>query len=248
MLNYNSKENIMKEKLDVLAFGAHPDDVELMCGATVISSVQKGHRVGVISLTAGELGTRGNALQRAREFDESARIMGIAMHKALDIPDGDIELNYENRIKVIREIRTYRPKIVFAPYWETRHPDHAHCSHLVREAVFYAGLGNIDTAQRKFRPSKVIYYSELFDFHPSFIVDVSHTFEGKMEAIKAYKSQVFNPDAKSDEKERTLISSPEFMEMIIARGKFYGAKIGAKYGEPFFIREPLKVKDPMTLF
>ncbi len=237
----------MENPLDVLAFGAHPDDVELMAGGTIIKLARLGYRVGMISLTQGEMGTRGTPQQRAQEFAEAARIMGLAMHKMLDMTDGFVEVNRENKLKVIAEIRQYRPALLFAPYWETRHPDHANCSHLVRESVFLAGLKKIKTEHPHFRPQKVAYYCEHYLFKPSFIVDTSDTFDERMQAIKAYKSQVFNPDMRVEDEEKTHISSPAYFQSIIARAQFWGGKIGVACGEPFYVREPLRVRDPFAL-
>jgi N-acetylglucosamine malate deacetylase 1 len=237
----------MEKPLDVLAFGAHPDDVELMAGGTIIKLVQSGYRVGMISLTQGEMGTRGTPEIRREEFSASAAIMGLAMHKMLDIPDGGVVVSEENKLKVIREIREWQPALLFAPYWETRHPDHSHCSHLVREAGFFAGLKKIYTGQTNFRPERVVYYCEHYHFSPSFVVDVSSTFERRLEAIRAYRSQVFNPDVVEIDEEKTHISSPEYFHSLLARAEYWGGRIGVQYGEPFLVREAIKVDDPFAL-
>lgn len=233
--------------LDVLAFGAHPDDVELMAGGTIIKLARLGYRVGMISLTAGEMGTRGTAEIRRQEFARSAQIMGLTMHQMLDLPDGGVAVTEENKLKVIREIRAWRPALLFAPYWETRHPDHAHCSHLVREAGFFAGLKKIETGTANFRPERVVYYCEHYHFNPSFVVDISETFETRIEAIKAYGSQVYNPGEEQKEEEKTHISSPEYFRSLYSRAEYWGGRIGVRYGEPFLVREPLGVTDPFAL-
>lgn len=234
--------------VDVLAFGAHPDDVELMCAATLIKLKNLGYKTGVVSLTAAELGTRGTPEIRKKENAEAARIMGLAENVILDIPDGGVRVNEENKLKVIEQIRAMRPTIVFAPYWNTRHPDHGNCSLLVKEAAFFAGLKNIDTGQEPFRPAKVIYYMELYDFQPSFIVDVSESFEQKIESIRAYKSQFFSDENEHGHEGATYISTPEFLQSIITKGEYWGQKIGARYGEPFFVREPIAIHDPVSHF
>ena len=238
----------MSLQLDALAFAAHPDDVELSCAGTIIKLAKMGYKTGIVSLTAGEMGTRGTPEIRQKEFEAAGKIMGLSVHKNLGVPDSRVQANEENRLKVIKAIRAYTPKIVFAPYWETRHPDHAHCSHLVRESAFFSGLKKIDTGQEPFRPGKVIYYMEMYDFSPSFIVDVSDTFADKIKSIRAYDSQFHNPQNSANEDEETFISSPEFLEFIIHRGEYWGNKIGAKYGEPFLIREPISITDPVALF
>jgi N-acetylglucosamine malate deacetylase 1 len=234
--------------LDVLAFGAHPDDVELMCGGTMIKLVKMGYQVGVISLTAGEFGSKGTPEIRNAEFNAASEIMGLTVHKILDIPDGGVEVNRAYQLKVINEIRLYRPSIVFAPYWKTRHPDHGNCSRLLRESAFLSGLKKIETGYGAFRPARVIYYMERFEFSPSFIVNISDVFEKKMEAIKAYKSQIYNPDDANKEKETTYISSYSFLQSIVFRSQYWGHKIGTLYGEPFFVNEPLTIDDPVQHF
>lgn len=236
-------------KLDALAFGAHADDVEIGCSGTIIKLGALGHKTGVISLTKGEMATRGTPEIRAEEFNKAAEIMGLSAHKMLDIPDGRIERTWENKTKIIKEIRTYKPKIVFAPYWITRHPDHEQTSILVRECAFLSGLKKIDTGQEPFRPNKVIYYQTRFEFKPSFIVDISDFYPQKMKTILAYKSQFFNLDKAKDKLgEETLISRPDFPERIETRDKQYGIYIGVKYGEPFLIREALKLNNPVDFF
>lgn len=235
-------------QLDVLAFGAHPDDIELTCAGTIIKLGALGYKTGVIALTQGELGTRGTVELRAQEFEAAGEIMGLSAHKMLDIPDGDIAVTRENKLKVIREIREYKPRIVFAPYWKVRHPDHGHASNLVREAAFFSGLTKIDTGQKAHRPYKVIYYPGRFEFEPSFIVDVSDYHDRKVEAIQAYKSQFHNPEKDKYGDDETNISTPEFLEAIITRSKQYGSYIGVKYGEPFLVREPMQLDDPVKFF
>ena len=236
------------QKLDVLAFGAHPDDVELMCAATLIKLKKAGYKIGVVSLTAAELGTRGTPEIRKKENEKAAEIMGLSANVILDIPDGQVKVSEENKLKVIEQIRAFKPSIVFAPFWKTRHPDHGHCSTLVKEAAFFAGLKNIKTGSAPHRPAKVIYYMELYDFTPSFIVDVSDTFEEKIKSIKAYESQFFSDNDNHKEEGATYISTPEFLQSIIIKGQYWGHKIGAQYGEPFLVREPIALNDPVQHF
>jgi len=160
-------------ELDALAFGAHADDVELGCGGTLIKLAAAGHRTGVVALTRGEMASRGSVALRAREFQDSAALLGLAAHEMLDIPDARVDVSWENTLKLIERIRAYRPRLVFAPYWVDRHPDHEKTSQLVREAFFLAGLTKIETGQPPVRPHKLIFYPTRFDFTPSFIVDVS---------------------------------------------------------------------------
>jgi bacillithiol biosynthesis deacetylase BshB1 len=235
-------------KLDALAFGAHADDVELACSGSIIKLGASGHKTGVITLTRGEMATRGSAEIRAQEFAQSAKIMGLASHKMLDIPDGRIEVTWENKIKIIKEIRTYKPRIVFTPYWVSRHPDHEKTSHLVREAAYLAGLKKLKTDQEPYKPYKIIYYQTRFEFKPSFIVDISDFHAQKMKAILSYKSQLHHQDKAEFGDNETLLSRPEFLDRIETRDKQYGTYIGVKYGEPFLVREAIRINDPVDFF
>jgi len=235
-------------ELDALAFGAHADDVELACGGTLVALGACGHKTGVVVLTRGEMGTRGSTQIRAREFADSARIMGLAAHRMLDIPDGRIEVTWTNKLKVIKVLRAHRPKIVLAPYWVDRHPDHEQTSHLVHQSSYLAGLIKVETGQPPFRPHKVIYYPSRFEFTPSFIVDISASHDQKMKAVRAYKSQFHAQGRAEPESDGTLIGRPDFLEGIVARDRHHGGKIGVKYGEPFLVREAIKLKDPVEFF
>lgn len=235
-------------KLDALAFGAHPDDVELSCSGTMIKLAGMGYKTGVINLTKAELGTRGSAEIRQKEFAEAGVIMGLNVHKALDIPDGNVEVTWDNKLKIIKEIREYKPNIVFAPYWVVRHPDHGYTSNLVQEASFLAGLKKIDTSQEAYRPYKIIYYQSRFEFTPSFIVDISDVHDKKIEAIKAYKSQFFHEEMDKYGSDMIYISRPEFLDAIVTRARQYGNYIGVQFGEPFLVREAMHIKDPVEFF
>jgi bacillithiol biosynthesis deacetylase BshB1 len=250
---FSSSDGLLSVKemamdLDALAFGAHADDVELACGGTLIGLAALGYKTGVVVLTRGEMGTRGSVGVRAQEFVKSAKIMGLAAHQMLDIPDGRVEVTWENKLKIIEALRAYKPKIVFAPYWVDRHPDHEQTSHLVRQAAYLAGLKKLETGRPPFRPYKVIFYPSRFEFAPSFIVDISDSHEQKMKAIMAYKSQFYSQNQAESESAGTLIGRPEFLESIGTRDRRYGAHIGVQYGEPFFVREAIKLKDPVAFF
>ena len=236
-------------KIDVLAIGAHPDDVELSCGATVIKLVKQGHSVGIIDLTAGELGTRGTPEKRASEAEEAARLMGVAVRECLGIPDGRIENTAENRLKVVRAIREYRPDVLLFPYPVDRHPDHEHAHVLCRESWFHAGLEKITSrskgkVQEPHRPRAYYHYMQWFEFTPSFIVDVSDYFDLRMKVMRSYKSQFHDPE--STERE-TVLSRPEFLDMIRTRLEYYGDRIGVRYGEPFFSPQAIRTDDLFTV-
>lgn len=230
--------------VDVLAIGAHPDDIELSCGGTIAKLVKDGHRVALADITQGELGTRGNKEIRAKEAATAAKILGVVTRRNLEIPDGDIELSHANLRKVITLVRELTPKILIIPHSVERHPDHVHAHRLCKEAWFYSGLRKIETSlngasQKPHRPDNFFEFMQWYEFTPSFIVDISNTFDAKMKAIKAHASQFYDPRSKDPE---TLLSRPEFLERIETDSEYYGKKIGAKYGEPFYSWTPLGVK------
>jgi len=231
-------------RLDVLAFGAHRDDIELTCAGTVIKLAESGYRIGIVDLTAGEMGTRGSVEERAKEAEEAAKIMKVDVRENLGIPDANIEVSEQNKYKVIDAIRKYKPKIVLLPYWMDRHPDHAHAGQLISEASFLSGLSKYNPGLQRHRPERLIYYMCHYEFAPSFVVDVTGQYERKLEAIHAYKSQIYNPNYPG---EQTYISSPEYLESIEVRSRYYGGLIGKKHGEPFLVREMLELKDIMSL-
>jgi len=232
-------------QLDVLAIGAHPDDVELTCSGTLAKCVRRGYKVGVIDLTAGELGTRGTKEIRAREARAAARILGLHVRENLGISDGNIELNRENLLSVIRVYRRFRPRIILIPHWHERHPDHVHAHHLCREAWFYSGLRKIETTingkkQQPWRPHHYFHFMQKYLFTPSFVVDISDVFHVRMKAIKAHRSQFYNPNSTEP---ATILSRREFLDWIETRAKFYGEMIGVRYGEPFYSVNPIGVND-----
>jgi bacillithiol biosynthesis deacetylase BshB1 len=229
--------------LDVLIFAAHPDDAEIGMGGTICRLSQTGHKVGIIDLTKGELGTRGTPELRQTEAFQAAVVLKLTTRQNLGIKDGDIKNTKENLMKVILTIRKHKPRIIFAPYQNDRHPDHIDASRLIKEAFFSAGLQKVKTfdkeaAQEAYRPQKLYYYMQTYPFEPSFIVDISETWDLKMKAIRAFSSQFF--DHKSKEPS-TFISSPDFLSYLESRSKFYGFLIGKRYGEPFFSEEKIEL-------
>jgi bacillithiol biosynthesis deacetylase BshB1 len=235
--------------VDLLAIGAHPDDLELSCGGTIALLVAQGRSVALADLTLGELGTRGTKDIRAKEAEEAAHILGAASRHNLEIPDGNIEPTRENLLKVISLIRAVQPSILLIPHSVERHPDHVHTHRLCQEAWFYSGLQKIETTlggqlQNPFRPNNYFEYMQSYEFVPSFIVDISEVFETKMAAIRSYASQFHNP--RNTERE-TKLSRPEFLEMIETRARYYGQQIGVRYGEPFFSSLPIGVRTPFDL-
>ncbi len=232
-------------ELDVLAIGAHPDDVELTCGGTLAKCVKMGYKVGILDLTEGELGTRGSRSIRAKEADEAAKILGVHVRDNLQIPDSSIEVSQKNISKVIQIYRTYRPKIILMPHWHERHPDHIHAHYLCREAWYYSGLTKIETKldgkkQIPWRPPNYFHYMQKYQFIPSFIVDISDVYAIRVQAIRAHKSQFHDPVSKEPE---TLLSHKSFLDMVETRAKFFGYEIGGKYGEPFYSVDPVGVNN-----
>jgi bacillithiol biosynthesis deacetylase BshB1 len=232
-------------KLFALAIAAHPDDIELSCSGTIIKLTDKGLPVGILDLTRGELGTRGNEKIREKEAKEAAKIMGVNIRENLGLPDGKIQVTMENKIELIKIIRKFQPEIIFSPYWVERHPDHENTSRLVREAWYLSGLEKFKTKlngklQEPYRPKKIFFYVQYFyqQFIPNLIIDISEVFERKIKVIECYKSQFFNPNVNLKEKE-TLLSTPDFNEYLIARARFFGEMIGRKYGEPFLTLSPI---------
>jgi len=228
--------------LDILVFAAHPDDAELSMGGTISKLTQENYKVGIVDLTKGELGTRGNEKTRQKEAAKADKILNVSVRVNLGIPDGDIQRTKENLMMVIREIRKFKPKIIFAPYCRDRHPDHQDASALVKEAMFSTGLPKVKTfgnriEQKAYRPKKLFYYMQTYTFEPTFIVDISESFKDKMEAIMAYQSQLYNSNSKEPS---TFISSKNFIEFIEGRSKFYGFSIGKGYGEPFYCEEAIE--------
>lgn len=236
-------------QLDLLAIGAHPDDVELSCGGTVAKSAKLRYKVGILDLTEGELGTRGRRSIRAAEAAEAAQILGVHTRENLRLPDGNFEVNPTNRLKLIRIIRKYRPKILLMPHWDERHPDHVRAHHLCREAWFFSGLRKIQTKhngkpQEPWRPHAFFHFMQKYEFAPTFIVDISDVYDKRMAAIRAYKSQFYNPTSKDPD---TVLSQKSFLDFLQTRAKHFGHQIGAAYGEAFYSVKPIGVGDLLSL-
>ena len=227
--------------IDVLAFGAHPDDVELAAGGTIAKLVAEGRRVVIADMTQGEMGTRGSEETRMKEAFNAAKILGVEERINLVLPDGYISDKDENILKTIKIIRKYMPLAVIIPPAFDRHPDHEAANRIVRTAMFKSGLLKIETGQERHRIRKMYSYMMSYDFQskPDFYVDVSDTFQIKMNAIKTYISQVHVPGESDPGGPVTRLSRPEFIEEIEARAIYFGTKIGVRYAEAFYSVEPL---------
>jgi bacillithiol biosynthesis deacetylase BshB1 len=224
-------------KLDILALGAHPDDVEMSCGATIAKEVSKGKKIGIIDLTRGELGTRGSAEIRSAEAAAAAKILGVVMRHNMEFADGWLVNNHASQLEIIKMIRKYRPEVVLCNAVDDRHIDHGKGSQLVSDACFLSGLRKIETIlegnhQHEWRPKVVYHYIQWKELEPDVVVDVSGFMEKKLEAIYAYKSQFY--DANSDEPE-TPISSKNALESLSYRNRNFGRLIGTEAGEGFTV-------------
>jgi bacillithiol biosynthesis deacetylase BshB1 len=229
--------------LDVLVFAAHPDDAELGMGGTIAKCTKSNIRVGIIDITQGEMGTRGNSDVRREEALKAAEILNTSIRENLTIPDGDIQLTDVNVKSIVKLIRKHRPKVIFAPYFNDRHPDHVSASNLIKKAFFVSGLKKYETSEQgkeqgAYRPGKLFYYMQTYTFNPSFIIDISNSFEEKMKSVKAFATQFHDPNNSEPD---TFISQPQFIEYVEARAKHYGFQIGKKYGEPFYCDEDIEL-------
>lgn len=237
-------------QIDILAFGAHPDDVELGCSGTLLLHKEKGKSIGIIDLTSGELGTRGSAQLRMEEAAAAAKAMGLDIRETLDMPDGFIENNAENRLKVVTMLRKYRPGLVLCNALYDRHTDHGKAGALVAEACFIAGLAKIETtnagqAQLPWRPKVVLHYIQDYYIKPDVVVDITPKFQAKIEIVKAYKSQFYSQESVEPE---TPISVPHFFDYLQGRALDMGRYAGVKYAEGFTASRPLGVEDLTALF
>jgi N-acetylglucosamine malate deacetylase 1 len=250
--------------LDILAIAAHRDDVEQTCGGTMLKMAQQGHHTGILDLTRGEMGTRGNAEEREEEAIKAGEILQVSWREALDIPDGRVENTWENRLKIARVIREQRPRVVILPYWQGRHPDHYTASTLGYEACFLAGLAKLDLGapngsriDRPFhlqaaleaeepgphRPFKIVYATLYYDVRPTFVVDITEQFEARFQSLMTYKSQFSDQEAGRD----IFPAQAEIRSRIEAMARFYGMLGGVTYAEPFLQKEVGLVEDLTAL-
>lgn len=237
------------DAVDILAIAAHRDDVEQTCGGTLLRARAQGKRTAIVDLTAGEAGTRGSAEERAAEAQQAAAILGVGYREALDLPDGNVQNTYANRLKVARAVRALRPRVVILPYWAARHPDHSTCAVLGYEACFLAGLRKVVTQgadganQVPHRPFKIVYASLYADVRPSFVVDITPYIEERHRSLMAYGSQYGNQEAGAG----LFVPEEEIRERTFAEARHYGLLGGVRYGEPFVQKEVGLVDDLLQL-
>lgn len=237
-------------KLDILAFGAHPDDVELGAGGTLARQAALGYKTGIIDLTCGELGTRGTPELRLQEATKAAEILGVSVREQMHFRDGFLTVEEALLLPLIQKIRLYRPEIVIANAVSDRHPDHGTAAALVAKAVFLSGLRKIETLhngelQQAWRPRQVYHYIQFFPLEPQVLVDISDYMDAKMQSIQAYASQFYNPDSREPV---TPIATKGFMESLHGRAADLGKNIGVAYAEGFTTVRPPGVQDLMGLF
>ena len=229
--------------LDVLAVAAHPDDVEQTCGGTLIRMAEMGYRTGILDLTAGDMGTRGTPEARIAESEIAARHLLASWRGNLRMPDARLENTLAARMSLAVKIRELRPRVVILPYWEARHPDHYRCSEMGSEACFLAGLKKLDEYSTPHRPRKILYSSLYADVKPSFVVDIGAQFERRMAALLSYASQY----GEVAEGAALFPDENEIRDRLGAIARFYGNLIGVRYGEPFVVKEAMRVDDIVAM-
>ncbi|HEX8290000.1 MAG TPA: bacillithiol biosynthesis deacetylase BshB1 [Pyrinomonadaceae bacterium] len=235
----------MKE-VDILAIFAHPDDMELTVGGTLLKMKSLGYKTGALDVTGGEMGTRGTPEGRAEEAEEAAKILKLDLRENLDLSDGHVFVDDESRTKLVRVLRRLKPKVILTHQADDPHPDHNHIAQLVRESARLASMQKYDESFGQARTNVPIVAHNVFSrlLAPSFIVDVSEFLEQKMQAIKAHKSQFYNPESNEPE---TRLTGKGFLDELENRTRYFGSLIGTAAGEPFYVREALNIDDPIAL-
>lgn len=224
-------------KVDILAIGVHPDDIELSCAGTILKQIDEGNSVAILDLTQGELGSRGSGPLRLKEAEAARKVMGVKFRSNLEMADGFFEHDKRNILLIVEQIRKYRPQIILANAIRDRHPDHGRAAKLISDAVFISGLIKVETysngqIQEKWRPDVLYHYIQDFNLRPDFVVDITGYFESKMKAIFCYSSQFYDPKSKEV---NTPISGEDFLDFIRSKASTFGREIGVKHGEGFTV-------------
>jgi N-acetylglucosamine malate deacetylase 1 len=239
---------ILKMKLDILAIGVHPDDVELGCSGTLINEIRRGKKTGILDLTQGELGTRGTIETRYEEASNAAKIIGATVRENLKMRDGFFRNDETHQLQLIQAIRKYQPEIIIGNILVDRHPDHGRAGHLISDACFLSGLSKIETAdeigqpQQKWRPKYFLQYMQDWYHEPDLLIDISDVFEQRMKSIAAYTTQ-FHTTGSNADGPQTYISTPDFIESVIARARMLGKRIGVKYAEGFITEKKVGIRN-----
>ena len=230
--------------LDLLAIAAHPDDVELTCGGTLLKMAQRGYKTGILDLTAGEMGTRGTPETRAKEAARAAKLIAVKWRGTLGVPDSDVQPSRQHKLRLAAVIRELRPKTVILPYWEARHPDHYHASTLGYEGCFLAGLNQLPIEGEAYRPFKILYSISYYaDVRPTFVVDITPFVEQRLQSLLAYRSQY----ASQPQGGALFVPEEDIRERTFATARHYGLLAGVRYAEPFVQKEIGLVEDLMLL-
>lgn len=231
--------------VDLLAIAAHPDDVELTCGGTLLKMAAQGYKTGILDLTAGEMGTRGTPETRAKEAAKAAKLLRVSWRGTLGVQDSDVQPSRQHKLRLASVIRELRPKTVILPYWEARHPDHYRASVLGYEGCFLAGLKQLPVDGEAYRPFKIVYSTAYAGVRPSFVVDITPYYAQRHKAILAFGSQ-FRPP-KTAKRSKVHLAIDRLEEEMNQLARHYGQMIGVKYGEPFLIKELMKVEDVVDM-
>jgi bacillithiol biosynthesis deacetylase BshB1 len=231
--------------VDVLAISAHPDDVEMTCGGTLVQLKARGKRFGIVDLTQGEMGTRGSRETRRREAEHAAEILGAEFRESLDFGDGGLAQSRENELVLMNVIRRERPRLVITSFPEDRHPDHARAGRLVTDAAFYAGLRKIETDHPAHRPQQTIYFPTGLVQEPDFVVDITPAIDVRRAAIRAFASQFH---AEGSAEPETVLSRKMFLEALDARARHFGYLVGVEFGEGFLSARPPRIDDVVAAF
>ncbi|NNF02096.1 MAG: bacillithiol biosynthesis deacetylase BshB1 [Bacteroidia bacterium] len=234
----------MGQKLEILAIGAHPDDVEIGCGGTLVKHAELGYKTGIIDLSRGELGTRGSVEERNSEAEKGRKILKASVRENMNFRDGFFINDEKHQLALVEKIRKYKPEVVLCNAPDDRHPDHGRAASLVKDAVFLSGLRKIGEAEDAWRPRAVYHYIQAKYISPDIIVDISEHFDIKMEAIMAFKSQFYNKNSKEPQ---TYISDKSFTEMIKGRAVEFGKILGIKYGEGFVANRYIGTEDLLQI-
>jgi len=234
-------------KLDILAIGVHPDDIELGCSGTIINEIKLGKKVGIVDLTQGELGTRGTVETRYSEAAKAAAILGVSIRENLKFRDGFFKNDEAHQLALISAIRKYQPDVILGNVLNDRHPDHGRAGHLIADAAYLSGLAKVETRdsqnaiQEKWRPKMILHYLQDWYHEPDLLIDISDVFEQRMKAVEAYSTQFFSGEANPGGPV-TYISTPDFLDSVIARARMLGKRLGVKYAEGFISQKKIGIR------